>query len=412
MPLYEHLRAPLRMWYANMLQAAPSTPHPRGDATVRVGPEGDTDRVLLIGNGPLHGWGVSLHDLAVPGQLARALNERSSRSASVEYVGDERMNAASTLAWLGNRAAAGHDLIVIALGMNDALRLTRLDDWKRDYAAVLDRVLSDIHPAAQVILVGLPNIRAYAMANSSAGSVAQLHADRMTEFTVELAQNHPRVTAVHAPAEKFEAARPLGSPKMYQAWAEALSIHLSPVLETIRAAKPFADETERRWEWAGTERAVRAASTTDGRSPLDEIVREAQEMFGVSLAAVNVLDGDRNWFVANSGGAPSSMPRELAYCNETVAQDRPVVVPDSAADDRFKNNPFLDVVQLPFYAGIPLHSEDGRAVGTLCILDGTPRKASAVDLQRLQVLADRAERELALLAAGTRAASEEQLAPA
>lgn len=58
----------MRLWYARMLSYAPMTPSPRTAPTATVG-DGNPDQVLLLGNGPLHGWGVMSHGVSVVGHL-------------------------------------------------------------------------------------------------------------------------------------------------------------------------------------------------------------------------------------------------------------------------------------------------------------------------------------------------------
>jgi hypothetical protein len=381
----------MRLWYARMLSYAPMTPSPRTAPTTTVG-EGNPDQVLLIGNGPLHGWGVMSHGVSVVGHLGRELWRSTARATKVDFVGDERMTAASATAWLGDRPDLEHDVIVVALGMNDALRLEPVRRWAASVQRLLDHIRSHSTSSTPIVLLELPHIRAYSMASGPLGTIAQLHARRLNAVLHRAASVSSRISVLPAPVEFFDSDRPLGSTESYRRWAEQLASHLAPVLDALRRTRPARPAaTPAQHEWSGTEHAVTAAATPSGDAALTAITRRAKEHFGVALAAVNLIDGDRAWFVANTGGAPMSMPSELAYCSTTVGHDEPLVVANSRHDARFRDNPFLDVVQLPFYAGVPLHSSDGRAIGTMCLLDSSPRDESFASLDDLQRFADEAE---------------------
>ena len=391
MHLYELLRSSMRLWYARMLTYAPTTPPPRTSPTPPVG-VGDPDHVLVIGNGPLHGWGVASHGVSVVGHLGRDLWTRTSRPTRVDLVGDERMTAASATAWVNGRIDERYDAVVVALGMNDALRLEPVDRW----AASLDRLLDDIRAhvdlATPIVLVEPPRIRAYAMARGLLGVIAEHHARRLVDVLHRAAERSSRITVIPAPVERFEADRPLGSSEGYRHWAAQLGERLAPVLDAVRTARPAHPAVAAaEHDWAGTARALESAVAPSGDDALQGVTRRAQEYFGVALAAVNLVDGGRTWFVAETGGAPVSAPSELTYCATTVAQDAPLVVPDAQRDARFRDNPFLDVVQLPFYAGVPLHGTDGRAIGTLCLLDSEAHDSGFAPVADLQRYADEAE---------------------
>lgn len=390
----ELLRGSMRLWYSRMLSFAPLTPAPRTPPIATVG-TGPSDRVLLVGNGPLHGWGVLSHGMSVVGHLAEDLWRRTDRPARVEFVGDERMNAASATAWLGAQPRNDQDVVVVALGMNDALRLEPVPRWRASYRRLLDHLRAHTGHSVPIVLVELPRIRAYRMADGLLGSVAQHHAHRLNRVLHELAGASSRISVVPAPEERFEAERPIGSSASYAEWALQLGAVLAPVLDRIRETLPARPAVaEAAHDWAGLGAVLEAKAAIGGHAALTDVTRRAQERFGVALAAVNLLDGDRAWFVADTGGAPLTMPSELAYCRTTVRQDAPLVVLDAQRDVRFRDNPFLDVVQLPFYAGIPLHAADGTAIGTLCLLDSAPHDSGFADPEELRSFADEAERVL------------------
>ena len=123
----------------------------------------------------------------------------------------------------------------------------------------------------------------------------------------------------------------------------------------------------------------------------DRRTRLAARVGGVPMAAVALLDRDRNWFKSAIGVPVSEVPREQAFCTFTVAEGGTLIVPDVAADTRFAG---LQLAggnrRVRFYAGAPVHSPDGACVGTLCLMDTVPRpgfggddRANLRDIARL-----------------------------
>ncbi|MDN4039664.1 PAS domain S-box protein [Massilia sp. YIM B02443] len=117
---------------------------------------------------------------------------------------------------------------------------------------------------------------------------------------------------------------------------------------------------------------------TPAEPVFDRVVRLASRLLGVPVAAFSLVDADRQWFKAKVGLAVSETPREHAFCAHAIAQDEPLVVPDAAADARFQHNPLVTgAPDIRFYAGVPVRSSNGLALGTLCAIDTQPRTLSA-----------------------------------
>lgn len=127
----------------------------------------------------------------------------------------------------------------------------------------------------------------------------------------------------------------------------------------------------------------------------DRITRMTQEAFGVPLTFLNLVhDGVATAQSTQGWQQGGSAPAEQVFCSTTVLDDRPMVVPDAAADPRFRNLTAVTEHGIRFYAGAPLTMLDGTRVGTLCIMDARPRELSDADLALLGDLARWAEREL------------------
>lgn len=133
---------------------------------------------------------------------------------------------------------------------------------------------------------------------------------------------------------------------------------------------------------------------------LDTVVRIAAHMFDVPVAAVNMVGNDHVFFAAATGfsSAEVDMSRDASFCAHAILQDRVMVVPDASSDERFHDNPLVTGdTQVRFYAGVPLLSVGGHALGALCVIDNKPNhNFSDVDRERLLELARMASDRLEL----------------
>jgi lysophospholipase L1-like esterase len=394
-PLYEALRPLAKLWYAYSLGQGRDVPKPRDAPAVRSH-EPDADRVLLLGNGPCHGWGVATHQLALAGALARAVERRTARGCDVDYVGNEVMNLASTLSWIGDRELSVYDTVVVVLGMNDAVRLTPLDRWTSGLEDLLDRLRERVRPEARILVAGLQPVGSVAVYEGIVSRVAQRHADRMNAATKRIVGERAGADFFVLPAPQPDEERPLGSPEMYREWARVVADWAAPSLEAVRAAggaRAAVEEREPEWTWSGAPRLLELAAT--GGSPaIRSIADEAKKRFKVQVAVVSLLEGDRLYYTNSTESLPMSIPRELSYCYVVSDEGSPVIVPDARRDPRFKGNPLIDLSHLIFYAGHPLKSSSGQTIGTFCLLGAMPRSASAIDMDALGELAQKAQAEL------------------
>jgi PAS domain S-box-containing protein len=121
---------------------------------------------------------------------------------------------------------------------------------------------------------------------------------------------------------------------------------------------------------------------------LNEIVGLAAQICNVPVALVTLLDEDKQWFKAAIGTDVECTDREFAFCNVTIRQTDILVVPDLTLDERFCNSPLVtDGMKARFYAGVPLITKEGFALGTLCIVNVQPSQLSATQINSLKVLA-------------------------
>ena len=127
----------------------------------------------------------------------------------------------------------------------------------------------------------------------------------------------------------------------------------------------------------------------------DRLTRLAQDMFHAPIALVTLVDEDRQWFKSNQGLGVGETTRDVAFCAHAILDDQVFVIPDAKADPRFADNPLVTGdPDIRFYAGAPLSTSDGYAVGTLCVIDTEPRDWTDEQSRALRDLANVVEEEL------------------
>mmetsp|Transcript_433 Transcript_433/g.1027 ORF Transcript_433/g.1027 Transcript_433/m.1027 type:complete len:639 (+) Transcript_433:637-2553(+) len=139
---------------------------------------------------------------------------------------------------------------------------------------------------------------------------------------------------------------------------------------------------------------------SDGDRVFNQVTQLACLMFDCPIALVSLLDEKRQWFLSHTGLPVKETPRELAFCNYPVAaaasgrKKWPFIVWNAEEDERFASNALVTgFPDIRFYAGVPLVMDKDRnlSVGTLCLLDRSPRNPNsfnAADEEKLRGMAD------------------------
>jgi len=118
----------------------------------------------------------------------------------------------------------------------------------------------------------------------------------------------------------------------------------------------------------------------------DRLTRLAAALLATPIAAISLIDRERQWFKSREGLEVRETPRDVAFCDHAIKQSDVFVVPDASRDDRFSKNPLVSGDPfIRFYAGAPLVSPEGQALGTICVIDKEPRSnLSDTEQQRLK----------------------------
>ena len=119
----------------------------------------------------------------------------------------------------------------------------------------------------------------------------------------------------------------------------------------------------------------------------DDLVRAATYICGTPIGLVGLIDAGREWFKSKVGWDATEIPREISFGTHTVTQADALIVSDTLKDIRFAKNPLTAQAGVRFYAGVPLLTAEGYALGSLSVMDHVPRALTEEQTRTLRVLA-------------------------
>jgi len=172
--------------------------------------------------------------------------------------------------------------------------------------------------------------------------------------------------------------------------AKVSTTHAMALVETVFGQPARApDEGVERVRLA--ELAALHIMDTEEEAAYDELTHLASAFCQTPIALVSLVDDERQWFKARVGLQARETPREHAFCTHAIEQPEQIMqVVDATLDARFVRNPLVTGDPgIRFYAGAPLVTSTGQALGTLCVIDTEPRKLTAHQLDALRLLAAR-----------------------
>ncbi|WP_019037021.1 GAF domain-containing sensor histidine kinase [Psychroflexus tropicus] len=121
---------------------------------------------------------------------------------------------------------------------------------------------------------------------------------------------------------------------------------------------------------------------------LDLITKLASDICGTKVSLVTLIDAKHQLFKSKYGIELDHTSRDVAFCAHAINDpDKMLIVNDAREDERFKNNPLVTgQPNIAFYAGMPISSKGGYALGTLCVIDSKPKVLSTSQINALKSL--------------------------
>ncbi len=188
------------------------------------------------------------------------------------------------------------------------------------------------------------------------------------------------------PADRFQTAK-----ELRQALVDAHDDHSAGALLPLPSPVPH-DEAARLGALARFD-----VLDSDPEREFDDLALLASRVCATPFALISLVDRERQWFKSRVGIEATETRRDVSICAHAILGQEVLVVPDTRADPRFSDNPLVrGEPGLRFYAGAPLVTTDGHAIGTICVLDRVPRELDAAQIDSLRALSRQTMSQLEL----------------
>lgn len=135
---------------------------------------------------------------------------------------------------------------------------------------------------------------------------------------------------------------------------------------------------------------------TKPEQAFDDLTLLASQICGTPIALISLVDENRQWFKSRVGVQVHETARSVSFCAHAIQNRGIFLVPDAMEDPRFRDNPLVREGHFRFYAGKPLVTPEGEALGTLCVIDYHPRTLTQAQKDGLEALQRQVEAQLEL----------------
>jgi GAF domain-containing protein len=386
-------RPAIRFWLTSSTLSRDAVPRPAETAAVHT-PGSRPAHLLLIGGGIAVGFGVSSHELALAGHLARQTSAAIDRAVDLDLVIDRPMTAAQCLERVSRLNVAAFDGVVLSIGLIEALDAVRPDVWRRRLGALLDFLDTHRVHDQTVYLIAIPPLPALQKYPLPVRLLGERYAAQLNEESARMAGERDGFVFLPFAPDRAEESDRFRSSATYAYWASLLAATIGATLPSDGEAGRHAVHPEAE-EQRQTTIASLGILDSVPEERFDRVARTARDLLGTDYATISIIDGDRLWFKSRIGIDATQMPRLSALSDYTIQGREHFVVEDAADDPRFRDNalvvgpPFLR-----FYAGYPIEAPNGVRVGTLSVFHATPRGFSSDDAALLRGLALMVQNEL------------------
>ena len=304
------------------------------------------------------------------------------------------MTPTTALDTLSRIQVSRYDAIVIMLGAADAVQLTPAAAWSDDFRRLLHHIQDNACAHAQTFLVTPLCTAEPTAARLLPRAITWRHARRLTAEMTAMCASNTATTLVPLTADATSPGSGRRSTEVFREFSRQISAPMSREL-TLSAGS-----STRRVDMVNEiarQRAVDELGVIDEAASerLDRITALAQKAFGVSSAAVSIVDRQWALFVSQQNIDSTRIPRSDALCAVSITGHEALVVKDASIDPRFADNPLvLGEPHIRFYAGYPIEAPNGERVGTLCLMHPEPMDFTEENLIQLRTLALFAQDEL------------------
>ena len=126
---------------------------------------------------------------------------------------------------------------------------------------------------------------------------------------------------------------------------------------------------------------------TEAEQAYDDLTQLAAAVCNVPSAFVSLVDEARQWFKSRVGFEPTETARDISFCAHAILKPEPLIIPDALKDSRFADNELVSKPpHIRFYAGFPLVTPEGFALGALCAVDTRPRQLDPAQIKSMTAL--------------------------